>query len=60
MHAHPIDAPLSLRALLRAVRRLKRGLRDKRSRWAARRLTAALAHAADHTTALRFPEDARR
>lgn len=60
MHAHPIDEPIALDALRRAVRRLKRGLRSGRSRWAARHLSAALAQAADHATVLRFPEDSRR
>ena len=58
MHAHPIDEPITLRALRRAVRRLKRGLRSAGSRWAARHLSAALAQAADHAAVLRFPEDA--
>ncbi len=60
MHAHPIDQPTALRALRRAVRRLKRNLRSKRERWASRHLSAALAQAADYATVLRFPEDPRR
>jgi len=60
MHAQPIEQPTALRALRRAVRRLKRNLRDKRGRWASRRLSAALAQAADHATTLRFPENPHR
>lgn len=56
MQANPIDEPVALGALRRAVRRFKRGLRFRRSRWAARHLSAELESAVE----LHFPGDAHR